>query len=163
VKAVVPLRVEEALREVLSEFTPLKLRSSLAEKVREGVSSAVKSFKREVTEFITEMIEPQLASYLTYLVLKYGEKGFHKRVDEDFDLVEDLYENHFDEYVDCVKKARRMRRYILWDSEKFVEEACRVLTSLGIFVREKDFNWMIRQAEALKMEIYGDHPIERRF
>jgi len=144
----------KSIEEVIEAFKDFA--SSSKVQVKKKLRSSIKPFREEVGEFITEIIEEAMFPYFkNYLLRKYSEADFHRKVDENFDLVKDLYENHYDDYMKYLKKAKRIRRFIKWDNERFCSYVIEALKNEGLTIREKDVEWLMRNIEALRKEIYS--------
>lgn len=144
----------KSIEEVIEHFRGFA--SSSKKKLQEKIEVAVKPFREEVEELITEILEGEILPYVeNYLLRKYNEEDFHRKVDQNFDLVRDLYENHYDVYMKYLRRARKIRSFINWDNEKFCKIFVKVLEERGFTIREKDVQWLMRNIEALRREIYS--------
>lgn len=144
----------KTLDEVIENFKEFS--SSSKEKVKEKLAAFVKPFREEVAELITDIVEEEAFPYFkNYLLRKYTEEDFHRKVDENFDLIKDLYDNHYFEYMKQLKRAKKLRKFINWNNERFCASVVEALQKEGFTIRKKDVDWLMRTIEALRREIYG--------
>jgi len=144
----------KTVEDVLAAFKNFGVEAT--KKTKEKLVDFVKPFKEEVAELLTEIVEDEVFPYFkNYLLRKYEEEDFHRKVDEDFDLIQDLYDNHYAEYMKQLSRARKVRRFINWNNERLCTAVVDALQKEGFTIREKDVDWLMRNIEALRREIYG--------
>src|SRR5579875_4145487 len=138
----------------------------------------MKSLQEQVSETISELVfqvlAPQLLSYInSTIVTRDGEQlssqqAFERAIKEDKDLLL-LIEKYKPSYLYYINKAKRIRRFIKWDSKCFTILLANYLRENGIYVSEEGMNYIYRTvalpAEDLlieyapKLALYGNESV----
>jgi len=103
-----------------------------------------------VTAVFTEGIFDILEKLFIIYTEKYPEEEFKKKVDENFNLVKDLIENHRNELVQAMAIFSKLKRYIVWDRSTIVETVVEALERKGWKLRDKDKQWIYKQVVGLE-------------
>jgi len=125
---------------------------------------AMKSLQEQVSETISELVfqvlAPQLLSYInSTIVTRDGEQlssqqAFERAIKEDKDLLL-LIEKYKPSYLYYINKAKRIRRFIKWDSKRFTILLANYLRENGIYVSEEGMNYIYRTVERFRQKIYS--------
>lgn len=121
---------------------------ALKELIRRRVK--FKGVRGTVTAVFTESLFEILEKLFIIYTRKYPEEEFKKKVDENFNLVKDLIENHRNELVQAMAIFSKLRRYIVWDRDVIVETVVEALEHEGWKLREKDKKWIYVQVVGLE-------------
>src|SRR5579875_1939302 len=107
----------------------------------------MKSLQEQVSETISELVfqvlAPQLLSYInSTIVTRDGEQlssqqAFERAIKEDKDLLL-LIEKYKPSYLYYINKAKRIRRFIKWDSKRFTILLANYLRENGIYVSRSE-------------------------
>ena len=105
----------------------------------------LKGVRGTITSIISETLFDVIESIFVAYTTKYSNEDFHKKVDENFNLIKDLIVNHRDELAHGLAIFNKLKRFIVWDRDLAVTLIVEALINTGWTVRPKDIEWIRRQ------------------
>jgi len=104
--------------------------------------------REEVANIISESIQRALIPKLEEILSRYSYEEFKKRVENGFNILEDIFLNHPD-WIPYLRRAKRLARYIHWDTDSFTNQVVEILIEAGWPLDEKDIEWIRRQIDEI--------------
>jgi len=103
-----------------------------------GVRGAITSI---ISETLFDVVEGLFIKYTT----EYSNEEFQEKVDEGYNLVKDLIENHREELAQALVIFDKVKRFIVWDRSLIVAIIVEALVNRGWKLRREDVEWIRRQ------------------
>lgn len=122
--------------------------------VTKEYNDASASLQNEISGVVTDIVENVMRPTMANYILKYGQKGFDKAVSQDKDMLS-MIRKYRPSYLWYVRRARSVKRYIKWNPDLFVENLAAFLGEHDIYVNDKAREWLARNVESFRKEIYG--------
>ena len=117
----------------------LSLKKLLKQRLRlRGVRGAITSI---ISETLFDVVEGLFIKYTT----EYSNEEFQEKVDEGYNLVKDLIENHREELAQALVIFDKVKRFIVWDRSLIVAIIVEALVNRGWKLRREDVEWIRRQ------------------
>ena len=139
----------------------LKVGAGWATKEYHKLSSGLqKQIAETLTGLVTNVMQPVLLRYIegTYHLRDgttvHGQSAFDRLVKEDKDLLV-LIEKYKPSYLMHIDKARRVRKYILWNNDGFAVQMADYLEKHGIEVTREGYAYLWRTVERFRRRIYS--------
>ena len=130
----------------------------------EGLEKLPTSLQEEVAQIVTDLVvdfmRPTLLHYIeTPVTLKdgttiEGQSSFDRMVEEDKDLLA-LIEKYRPSYLWYLDRATKIRQYIRWDNERFVDLLAPFLEENGVRVDGNGRGYLLRTSEGVRRRIYS--------
>ena len=132
--------------------------------VAEGLEKLPTSLQEEVAEIVTDLVvnfmRPTLRHYIeTPVALKdgptvQGQSAFDRMGGEDRDSLA-MIEKYRPSYLWYLDRARRIRRYIRWSNERFVDVLVPFLEEHEVSVDERGRAYLLRTTDRIRRRIYS--------
>ena len=109
-----------------------------------------------INSIIKEVMERRIVPYFTDVITRHSQEEFHQKLEEGFDLVEDMRINHPEIFTGFVNVARKFKKRLVFNENVLLEMIIDIVESYPYFwnitidERSKLYNMVLR----LKMEIY---------
>ena len=137
---------------------------AVAAGVSKRYSQATTSLQRDVAEIITDLVvnfmQPTILHYITTpMKLKdgttvQGQSAFDRMAREDKDVLA-LVEKYRPSYLWYLDRARRIRKYVQWDNDRFVGLLSDYLGNNGVSVDQAGQAYLWRTVERFRRRIYS--------
>ena len=136
--------------------------------VAEGFERLPTSLQEEVAEIVTDLVvnfmQPTLLHYIeTPVALKdgttvRGQSSFDRMVKEDRDVLA-MIEKYRPSYLWYLDRAKRIRQYIRWSNERFVDALVPFLDEHDVSVDERGRAYLLRTTDRIRRRIYSQGPL----
>ena len=130
----------------------------------EGLEKLPTSLQEEVAEIVTDLVvnfmRPTLLHYVeTPVTLKdgttvQGQSSFDRMVEEDRDVLA-MIEKYRPSYLWYLDRARRIRQYIRWSNERFVDVLVPFLEEHDVSIDKRGRAYLLRTTERIRWRIYS--------
>ena len=131
--------------------------------VAEGLEKLPTSLQEEVAEIVTDLVvnfmRPTLLHYIeTPVALKdgttvQGQSSFDRMVGEDRDILA-MIEKYRPSYLWYLDRARKVRQYIRWSNERFVDVLVPFLEDHNVSVDERGRAYLLRTTDRIGRRVY---------
>ena len=132
--------------------------------VAEGLEKLPTSLQEEVAEIVTDLVvnfmRPTLLHYIeTPVALKdgttvQGQSSFDRMVGEDRDILA-MIEKYRPSYLWYLDRARKVRQYIRWSNERFVDVLVPFLEDHNVSVDERGRAYLLRTTDRIRRRVYS--------
>lgn len=113
------------------------------------------SFEERISKELMKLVEEFAMPWFERCIQKYTEEEWHRRMHSSWNLYEDWQQNHYAKYWGWIKKLRKIRHYIIWDSEGFTNKVVELLNSRGWKVDELERKKIYETIKKVERDIYS--------
>lgn len=119
------------------------------------------SLRGKLKDFISTFIEDMLSETLLGHIRNHGEEEtrnqikyvFQKLVENDVSFLQWVMINkpHWLKYL---KRARRIRHFINWKPEEYIQRIAEIMEKEGITITSKEIDWLHKTFKEIETEIF---------
>ena len=112
-------------------------------------------FDDAIKDTITKLMEDIVIPWFEKCITKYSQDRFHALLGCNWDMYRDWQDHHYKEYWAWVNKAKRIRRFLRWDSSRFVVHIEYMLYKHGWILYQSERDYLYRLVERVREDIYS--------
>lgn len=114
-----------------------------------------KEFEDQFGEALMKLVYEFAIPWFERCIRIYTEEEWHRRMASDWNLYDDWQEHHYEKYWAYVRRVRRVRKFIKWDSAKFTEKVIELLNKkAGWKVTEHEKKKIYQTIERVRRDVY---------
>lgn len=116
-------------------------------------SLSLRSLRDIISDQLLMLVNQFAMPWFEECIRKYGEEEFHRRMHSSWDLYEDWQQHHYNKYWQWINKARKVRRFIKWDSKKFTDKIVELLRAKGWHVDDFEYQKIYNTVKKVERDI----------